>query len=200
MPREQSLDVARIRDDLLFWEYYEPSVRCVLSSVAIRAAGAWVLVDPIWTGDPGLALLSSLSPAAVVATSGNHARACARFADTFAIPLLASQTAATETGATSIIAPGETPLPGINILEMSGGGPGEIALWCPDNATLCFGDALVHLPSTGLAILPDKYCSSPKLLRENLDAAAALRANTFTFAHGPPLLSGATTRLLGLLA
>ena len=74
----------------------------------------------------------------------------------------------------------------------------EIALHA--EGVLHVGDALIHLPSTGFAPLPDKYCTDPRELRAALGKLLRFPCEVLTFAHGLPLVILARQRLADLLA
>ena len=80
----------------------------------------------------------------------------------------------------------------------TGAAPGEIALHA--EGVLHVGDALIHLPSTGFAPLPDKYCTDPRELRAALGKLLRFPCEVLTFAHGLPLVTHARQRLADLLA
>jgi len=57
------------------------------------------------------------------------------------------------------------------------------------------GDAVVNLKGRGLELLPDKYCTDPKRLRESLRVVVAGGWERMLMAHGEPLGSEAARRL-----
>jgi glyoxylase-like metal-dependent hydrolase (beta-lactamase superfamily II) len=73
------------------------------------------------------------------------------------------------------------------VLELPGAGAGEIALY-DQSGRVHFGDAVVNLESTGLCLLPEKYCSDPVQLKKSVAALGGLKADVITFAHGVPLV------------
>ena len=65
---------------------------------------------------------------------------------------------------------------------------------------MLFGDALVHLPSRGLELLPDKYCTNPVALRLALQSLVQrVPFENAVFAHGSPLLGNARAAIAALL-
>jgi len=76
---------------------------------------------------------------------------------------------------------------GIQVLELPGAGAGEIALH-DRSGRMHFGDAVVNLDSTGLCLLPEKYCSDPAQLKKSVAALRGLHADVITFAHGAPMV------------
>ena len=86
------------------------------------------------------------------------------------------------------------------MIAIEGAGPGEIALYYPaDNGTLILGDALINFEPYGFTFLPRKYCSNEKEMRQSLRKLLDYKAERMLFAHGMPILSGASERLRGLL-
>ena len=77
---------------------------------------------------------------------------------------------------------------------------GEIALYQPSNrGTLIVGDALINFEPHGFTFLPRKYCQNEKQMRHSLRQLVSRPAERILFAHGTPILSGATARLQQLL-
>jgi hypothetical protein len=87
---------------------------------------------------------------------------------------------------------------GMHAVALPGAGPGEIALI--GNGVACIGDALINLPPEGLRILPAKYCSDPKELRNSLKKLLSCEFQVMTFAHGAPLAGAGRSRLEQLFA
>jgi len=98
------------------------------------------------------------------------------------------------------VADGEEICDELRVIGIEGAGPGEIALYHPaDNGTLIVGDALINSERHGFTFLPGKYCSNEKEMRRSLRKLSACRAERMLFAHGMPILSGASDRLQRLL-
>ena len=86
------------------------------------------------------------------------------------------------------------------MIEIEGAVDGEIALYHADNrGTFIVGDALINWDPYGFAFLPRKYCLNEKRMRRSLRQLLARPAERILFAHGTPLLSGASARLRQLL-
>ena len=190
-----------VRDDLFFWQTYEPAVKCELSCCARRFGNDLVFIDPIPLAKVALAeLVADATPRAIIVTNGNHARAAAEYRERFSIPLLAHAAAAVELGLAidQPLADGDTALGRFSVVEIAGAAPGEIALHAEGIAHV--GDALIHLDPLGFATLPDKYCTDPRALRRALGKLLRFDFELLTFAHGLPLVSQARRRLENLLA
>lgn len=88
----------------------------------------------------------------------------------------------------------------LEVIEIEGAVSGEIVLYLPSNGgTVLVGDALVNFEPYGFTFLPRKYCLNEKQMRKSLYQLLARPAERMLFAHGTPILSGASTRLRQLL-
>ena len=194
-------EAQRVTDALAFWQAYDPSVRVDLSCCAVRGEDGWVFVDPIPLVREALnELLELAPPACIFLTNGNHARAAEEYRETFSIPVLAHEDAAPELGISvdRFVREGDVIAGGMRVIELAGAGPGEVALL--SHVGLHVGDALIHLAAEGFTLLPDKYCSDPKKLRQNLRKLLNVEFTLMTFAHGLPLLKNPRETLAQLFA
>lgn len=195
-------EVAAVVDGVCVWQAYDASVKCDLTSTALRVGENLVLIDPIALSAAGAAELETFGrPALVVITSGNHARAADYFRQHYRIPIAGHADAAAESGLSidQSLTDGSRLLDAIDVCTLPGAAPGEIALIAPQGV-VCVGDALIHLPPNGFSLLPDKYCADPKVLRESLRKLLRWDFHILTFAHGWPLVASARERLAALLA
>lgn len=184
------------------WHAYDEDVRTDLYSTAVMAEAGLVLIDPIRLYDAGVEELSAHKPvAAIVLTNENHTRAAAWFRSRFAAPIFSHPEAV---GAQNVpidgtLDPNRRVAGNLRVLEIPGAASGEVALLHPAGS-LHFGDAVVNLESTGLAPLPDKYCSNPGVLGDSLRSLSLSGVDLVTFAHGPALVGGAGEKLRALFA
>ncbi len=193
-------EIHAVSPGLAVWQAYEPAVKCDLTSVALSVGGQLVLIDPIALSAAGVSELEAVGqPALIVCTNGNHARAADAFRTHYRIPLAAHADAALETSVDLPLADGSRLLDTIEVCALPGGAPGEIALISP-HGVACVGDALIDLPPDGFRLLPDKYCTDSKVLRESLRKLLRWDFRVLTFAHGWPLVASARERLTALLA
>lgn len=191
----------QVRSDLFVWQAYEKEVKADLTCCACRTDKGLVFIDPIsLRKDAEAELLAIAPPCAIVLTSGNHARAAEDYRRRFSIPIHAHADAAPEFSFTidHTIAEGETVLDEFAVLAIPGAAAGEIALQRGDVVHL--GDALIHLPPYGFALLPDKYCADPHEMRQALGKLLRIPFEVMTFAHGLPIVAHARQRLAQLLA
>lgn len=199
MARAEEIHV--LSPELCVWQVYEPAVKCDVTSTALRFGEKLVLIDPIPLADPALEELERLGkPELIICTSGNHARAAAEFRERFDAPIGAHPDAQRELGfeIDLPIEPGRTAAGALDFIALPGAALGEIAVYDP-RGVLCVGDALIHLPPHGLALLPDKYCADAKLLCRSLQNLLRREFRVLTFAHGWPLTESAHQRLADLL-
>ena len=198
----QADEIHRVRPDLFIWQAYEPVVKCDLTSSALLLGSRMLLVDPIPLADIALdELLSHGKPELIVCSSANHARAAAQFRQKFGGTIAARAESAPDLGVKIelTLEDGATLLDALEVCTLPGGAVGEVALIHPGGVA-CVGDALVHLPQTGFAILANKYCTDAKLLRHSLRKLLRYEFSALTFAHGLPLVVEARSRLEALLA
>ena len=189
---------------LFEWSAYDPAVKVDLHAHALATAGELICVDPIPLRREAWAELLGASGAPkaglVLLTNGNHARAADAFRRRSGAAVCAygdAHEALREDGLKVDAAPR-----GLEPIALPGFGPGEVAYFHPaDGGTVFIGDALINLPAPyGFSMLPDKYCADPRLARASLRRLLDLDFVRMLFAHGTPLLTGARTKLEGLLA
>lgn len=195
-------EIQEVSRDLAVWQTYEPSVKCECTASALRTEGGLVLIDPIpLTADAQAELDAFGTPAWIICTSGNHARAAAKFHRETGAPILAHSDAIPELelGDVKVDDLTTAELPGeLEIATLPGAAAGEVAIR-HRSGIVVIGDAIVHLPSTGLALLPDKYCSDAKLLRSSIQKLLRWEFQILTFAHGLPITASARERVAALL-
>lgn len=197
-------DFDAVSADLFVWEKFDPRVKTVLSSCAIRVDAGLVLVDPIELGDEAWERLSGGGPpVAIVLTNANHERAAWSCRVRFEVPLFAHADAMGEMQleADKWVREGERILEELEVIELGGAGAGEMALHSPrGSGVLLVGDALINLDSDGVRPLPAKYCRDAKRAMKSLRKLLNFRFEILTFAHGLPIVSSARARLEGVLA
>jgi len=194
-------EIHEIRPGVFFWQAYEPAVKTELSCCACRTAKGLVFIDPIPLQKTVEAeLLEAAAPRAILLTSGNHARAAEDYRKRFGIPIYAHAAAAEEFSfaVDHLIADGETLLEEFTSIALPGAAAGEVAFHHGD--TVHLGDALIHQPPYGFALLPDKYCADPREMRQALGKLLRISFEVLTFAHGLPIVAHARQRLSQLLA
>ncbi|MEI9895404.1 MAG: hypothetical protein WDN28_16320 [Chthoniobacter sp.] len=191
----------QLRPDLFVWQAYAPAVKTDLTCCACRTAQGLVFIDPIPLQKAAEAeLLAIAAPRAIILTSGNHARAAGDYRQRFGIPIYAHAEAAAEFpfAIDHPIAEGETLLDEFTVHTIPGAAAGEVALQRGDAVHV--GDALIHQPPYGFALLPDKYCADPREMRQALGKLLRIPFELLTFAHGLPIVAHARQRLSQLLA
>lgn len=191
-------EIQLVRDGLWFWQRFQPSVKVDCSSCAVRVGTGLILVDPIPLAAEAMEELCALGDVAgIIATNGNHDRATAELRKQFGVPVFAHAAVDFETDQTVI--EGDKIFDQLEVIEIPGAGPGEIALHDP-RGWMIVGDALTNLEPTRLALLPAKYCADDDEMRVSLRKLLRFPIEVLTFAHGLPLVSRARPRLESLLA
>jgi hypothetical protein len=185
------------------WQAYDPAVKADLFSSAILTSAGLCIVDPIPLPDPQLRQLSEAAKVAgIIVTSANHPRASSAYSDRFSVPILADARSFPDLKPARFSeAKIGTAIGGeLEVIEIEGAVAGEIALYhSSKGGTLIVGDALINFEPYGFTFLPRKYCLNEKQMRNSLHQLLARPAERMLFAHGVPILSGATARLRHLL-
>ena len=175
------------------WSAYSPEHRVELTSHSVYHAGVMLVFDPIPVSPEVLDWFPTpVAPSAIVLTNGNHPRSAREWQERFACPVWGPRGATVDTVAVRPLDRDKWPWSDWQIHPLTGGGPGETAFYLPPRKLAVFGDAVVNLPGRPLELLPDKYCTSARTLRESL-AQLIDRAEieTALFAHGNPILQSA---------
>jgi hypothetical protein len=194
-PLPTATSFAEIAPGIFRWAAFSPFHKVELTSQAVLTATGLMVFDPIPLVEPQLARLRALAGrASIVLTNGNHERLAGMWARRWAVAPLSRM-------------PGLFP-PGLAVAEwrdrdgwraslLRGGAPGETVFLHEGLSLGVFGDAVVNLPERRLELLPAKYCTDPAALRISLAGLPAFERAVF--AHGQPLLSGASAKVASLL-
>ncbi len=199
-------------DGVFWWESYSEEHRVELGSCAILHGSDFLVFDPI--GSPAqifhqINQISSSSteprpeqkPTAIVLTNGNHERVSEYWSETFQVPIYASDQCGLRAERFRPLHSGPSPLEGCHCSHLEGGGPGELALFLKAKSLVIFGDAIVHLPSRGLELLPAKYCTNAAQLRASITRFVQdVSFEHALMAHGTPLLTDAREKITAMLA
>ena len=196
-------DFEQIAPHLALWHGYDPAVKADLYSTCVLTPRGAYLVDPIPLQSEALdEVLGSHRVSGVIVTNSNHYRASAKFAEQFSAPVFArAETFPDKTsGEFRRIADSDEICDGLRVIGIEGAASGEIVLhYVPDGGTLVVGDALINFEPYGFTFLPGKYCLNEKEIRRSLRKLLDYEAERMLFAHGMPILSGASERLQALL-
>jgi glyoxylase-like metal-dependent hydrolase (beta-lactamase superfamily II) len=203
LPVRPASDFDRIAPYLALWQSYDPAVKAELYSTCLLTSDGACLIDPIPLESEALdELVGSARVAGIIVTSSNHDRASSRFAEKFSVPIFARRDAfpdKTPDEFTSVT-DGDEICDELRVIGIQGAAVGEIVLhYSPGGGTLIVGDALINFEPYGFTFLPAKYCSNEKEMRRSLRKLLDYQAERMFFAHGMPILSGASERLQRLL-
>lgn len=186
-----------------FWRAYDPKVKAELFSTALQTPAGTYLIDPIPLASDALSSLRQYgSVAGIFVTNENHSRAAAKFAETFATSIYVHGTLSGNPALPKVITIEDAEMfsEGLTAINIAGGPNGETALHCDAfGGTVVLGDALINFEPYGFALLPDKYCLDPSLMRQSLQKLLNYSFERMFFAHGTPILRDARGRLKQLL-
>ena len=196
-------DFDSITSHLAIWHTYDPAVKAELYSTCLATVAGIYLIDPIPLQKRALdGLIGASRVAGIVVTNSNHRRAAAQFAQRFPVPIFAHRETFSddEPSRLTTIADGEEISDGLRVIGIDGAASGEIVLHYADNGgTLIVGDVLINFEPHEFTFVPTKYCSNQKQMRRSLRKLLDHNAERIFFAHGAPILSGASDRLRVLL-
>ena len=196
-------DLDQIAPHLALWHGYDPAVKADLYSTCVLTSRGAYLVDPIPLQSEALdEVLGSHRVSGVIVTNSNHYRASAKFAEQFSAPVFARCETFPDKMPRQFrkVAEGDEICEGLLLSSIEGAAAGEIVLhYAPSGGTLIVGDALINFEPYGFTFLPAKYCSNEKEMRRSLRKLLSYKAERMLFAHGSPILSGASDRLQALL-
>ena len=196
-----SVEIQPLSPRLWIWQNYDSSIKTELFSAAVRTKSGVYVVDPIPLADVPLRELFQSAPiAGVIVTNANHVRDSLAYSDRFSTSIFASQSSFPDPKPARFVHATNPINNELEVIEIEGAVAGEIALYHAENGgTFIVGDALIHFDPYGFAFLPRKYCLNEKRMRRSLRQLLARPAERILFAHGTPLLSGASARLRQLL-
>jgi hypothetical protein len=197
-----AVELIHVNSFLTLWEMYDSRSKVDCYSSAVLLEQGWCVVDPVpLDGDLIHELLERAPIRKVVCTSCNHERDCLAFAREQSAGLFASPDAIAEFDWRDArpLADGCVLEDEIVPVEFSGAAPGEFSIVFPSIRHAAIGDAIINLSSTGLSFLPAKYCVDPKQLSVSLRKLLNYCPDTVSFAHGPPLVANAASRLETLI-
>jgi glyoxylase-like metal-dependent hydrolase (beta-lactamase superfamily II) len=196
-------DFDRIASNIAIWHDYDPGVKAECYSTSLTTSEGMYLIDPIPLEKRVLdELIGSDHVAGIVVMSSNHHRISAQFAEQFSVPIFARCEAFPEKVAQQFrsVADSDEICRGLRVIGIEGAAAGEMILhYASNSGTLIVGDALINLEPYGFTFLPGKYCSNEKEMRRSLQRLLDYEAERILFAHGTPILAGASERLRKLL-
>jgi glyoxylase-like metal-dependent hydrolase (beta-lactamase superfamily II) len=196
-------DFDQIAPNIAIWHAYDPAVQSELYSTCLGTSDGTYLIDPIPFEREALSeLIGSNCVAGIIVTNSNHHRTFTKFAADFSVPIFAHPETFRGEGCNRLknIADGDQICHGLRVIGVEGAVLGEIVLhYAPNGGTFIVGDTLINFEPYGFTLLPAKYCSNQKQMRQSLRKLLAYKANGMLFAHGTPILSGVSERLRGLL-
>ncbi len=202
-PVQSVRDFDAITSDLAIWHAYDPAVRAELYATCLTTPDGMYLVDPILLQKRALAqLIGSSRVAGIIVTNSNHHRAAVQFAQQLEVPIFADRETFPndQPGSLRTTPDGEEICEGLHVIGIEGAPPGEIVLhYTKNGGTLIVGDALINFEPHGFTFLPSKYCSNQKQMRRSLQKLLDNKAERILFAHGAPILTGASEQLQHLL-
>jgi hypothetical protein len=196
----EATEVQEILPGVFRWECFSPEHKVELTSHAVLADEQLYIFDPILlAAEPMRRLLDKQKVGAIFLSNENHERAVSAWREQTQAPIWADERA-------DISLPGvQRWKAGINnfgpweVSSLEGGAGGEAAFRWRERSLVVLGDAIFNLPKYGFDVLPEKYCRNQRKLGESLRRLTEERFETVLFAHGAPILAGASARVSALV-
>jgi hypothetical protein len=193
--------VKEIIPGLWHWTAFHEGIGMDVSSYLVERAAA--LIDPMLP-EQGVEAFRGREPEVILLTNRHHYRHSERFAEEFGCPVLCHEAGLHEfEGGPPVqgFAFGDDVANGVLALEVGVLTPEETAFHVDtDPGALSFGDAVVNIPDSGLAFVPDEYIGDdPEAIKEGLrESFRRLLAHDFDallIAHGEPMPGGGKAAL-----
>ena len=189
--------------DVFTWSRLSERHGYTFNGHLVRQPGGNLCIDPVEPDEADLDHLLRLGAARILLTNRNHTRAAgmlrSRLGARIAIDPRDADYARGQ-GATidDDLSPGQR-IGDLEIIELSGKSPGEVALFWPERRLLIVGDAVIGNPPGECSLLPAKVMDDPSLLARNLRTLLALDVETLLVGDGVSILTGARERLSALV-
>lgn len=182
------------------WECFSPEHKVELTSHAVMAEGQLYIFDPIELATASRQLLLvGRQVAAVVLTNENHERAYTAWRECTKAPVWMSSEVNINVAEAHHWDVQSAKLGAWEISALTGGAGGESAFRWRERSLVVLGDAIFNLSKYGFKLLPEKYCQNQAKLRETLLQLTEEPFETALFAHGAPILKGASARIREML-
>jgi glyoxylase-like metal-dependent hydrolase (beta-lactamase superfamily II) len=192
-------EIMVVHPAIRWWNAYDSTVKCDLSSTAYRSLGGWVLIDPIELHKEALESLVNEAPVvAIFLTNENHARSAEFYRQRFQVPVWSSRKAAEKLEIKVDEVFREMNHFDLEVVDIPGATEGEVAFVAPEGIAMV-GDAIVNLPGCEFSLLPAKYAWNERRNRESLRKLIDFPLEILIFAHGSPIRGKIGEKLEGLL-
>jgi glyoxylase-like metal-dependent hydrolase (beta-lactamase superfamily II) len=203
MPLQPAKQLQRVSPHLVHWAAYHDEWHVSFDSFALITSEGVVLIDPVKPDDHVLDRIRALGDMrGIYLTNANHDRDSAWFRSNWALTLLAHTDARTacDTAVDATFADDALVLPGVTAIALTGSAPGSVAFHvASDGGIVLVGDVLLHDPTKGLELLPDKYCVNPQQARASLSRLLDWEFQVAGFAHGAPIVANAKNQIASFL-
>jgi glyoxylase-like metal-dependent hydrolase (beta-lactamase superfamily II) len=193
-------EVHEILPGVFRWECFSREHKVELTSYAVLADGQLYIFDPIeLIAEARQRLLANHPVTAIVLTNENHERATAGWREETQAPVWLGKGANVELSQVHRFPNEATQWGPWAVTPLAGGPGGEVALRWPERSLVVLGDVAFNLPKYGFGLLPDKYCEDQRRLGESLRRLTEQPFEAALFAHGAPILEGASARIRELV-
>jgi glyoxylase-like metal-dependent hydrolase (beta-lactamase superfamily II) len=175
------------------WSLFSEERGTAFNGFAIETPEGAVLVDPVDPAEQGWERLDELAPyVGVYVTNRNHSRAAAEFRSRYDAPVRIHEADAeqAEVDADQTLRGGETVAGTIELVNVPGKSPGELAFFVPGKRALIVGDLVIGVPAGELSTYPEQALDDPDELRRSAASLLGLQFDALLLCDGEPLVKG----------
>jgi glyoxylase-like metal-dependent hydrolase (beta-lactamase superfamily II) len=192
-----------ILGDLLAWSWFSPPHGYNFNSLLIRDPAGNLCIDPVEPTDEVMSELVRVGVSRILLTNRNHVRAANRVrertgARTYIHPDDAAYAKTQGAVIDGELRAGEKIGP-LEVVDVSGKSPGEVALFWRERKCLIVGDAVIGDPRGQLRLLRENVMDDPPRLRRSVQDLLALDFDIILVGDGVSIIGGAKNRLRDLV-
>lgn len=192
-----------IVDDIFTWSWFSEPHGYDFNGHLIRHADGNLCIDPVEPEEGVLEQLAAEGVVRILLTNRNHSRAANQVrgrtgARTSIHPDDAAHARGEGAELDDDLVVGDKIGP-LEVVEMPGKSPGEVALYWPERRALIVGDAVIGNPPGECGLLPERVMDDPARLRGSVRRLLDLDFDTLLVGDGVSIRDGAKARLTALV-
>jgi len=192
-----------ILGDVLTWSWFSEPHGYNFNSLLISAPDGNLCIDPVEPDDQVMSELVRRGVSRILLTNRNHVRAANQVRERTGALCYISLEDAAHAKAQGAVIDGEIRagerIGGLEVVEVSGKSPGEVAFLWTVRKALIVGDAVIGNPPGRLSLLRERVMDDPARLRRSVEQLLALDFDTMLVGDGVSVTGDAKQRLKELV-
>jgi glyoxylase-like metal-dependent hydrolase (beta-lactamase superfamily II) len=193
-----------ILGDVLTWSWFSEPHGYNFNGLLIPDPRGNLCIDPVEPSEEVLGELASKGVSRILLTNRNHVRAANRIRERTGARSYIHPDDAAYARAQGAILDGELHLGdkvgALEVIDVSGKSPGEVAFLWPERKCLIVGDAVIGNPPGHFRLLREKVMDDPPRLRRSIQQLLAFEFDTILVGDGVSVIGNAKDRLKELIA